>query len=324
MEVLDNMPKSKQQTIEFRSYDLPEYFPVLLLSGEQWRISDIPSGTLHFHNCLEIGLCETDSGTMEFMGEKRSFHAGDVTIVANNISHTTYSDPGCASKWSYIFVDIQSLLEPLFPLSALEHSAELNKMIHNYYGILPRSEYPDIYNLVTAAICELRRKGSNYEFSVRGLLMALIVKLFPIYKEYELTASEHPHENALVIAPAIDYIQEHYMEDFVMEDLAAMCSLSPTHFRRLFTAIVGDGPLRYLNHIRVQKASVLLRTTEMPILNISDEVGFHSLSSFNRHFLEDFGEAPRDWRKKVVATQSRSIMKFAGWMVPPSVRQGAR
>ena len=49
-------------------------------------------------------------------------------------------------------------------------AAELNKMLHNYYGILPRSEYPDIYNLVTAAICELQRKGSNFEFSVRGLL----------------------------------------------------------------------------------------------------------------------------------------------------------
>lgn len=317
------MSKNRRATVEFRSYDLPEYFPVLLLSGEQWRISDIPSESLHFHNCLEIGLCETDSGTMEFMDSKERFHAGDITIVANNISHTTYSDPGRSSKWSYIFVDVQALLEPLFPLSALEHSEELIRMLHDFYGILPRAEYPDIYNLVAAAICELRNKESNYEFSVRGLVMSMLVKLLPVYKKQTLLASEHPHENALVIAPAIDYIQEHYMQDFTMEDLALLCNLSPTHFRRLFTSIVGDGPLKYLNHIRVQKASVLLRTTEMPILNISDEVGFHSLSSFNRHFLEDFGEAPRDWRKKVVATQNRNVMKFAGWMVPPKERERA-
>ena len=49
------MPRHKKPYIEFRDYNLPARFPVLLLSGEEWRISDIPSPRLHIHNCLRSG-----------------------------------------------------------------------------------------------------------------------------------------------------------------------------------------------------------------------------------------------------------------------------
>ena len=48
------MPRHKKPYIEFRDYNLPARFPVLLLSGEEWRISDIPSPRLHIHNCLGL------------------------------------------------------------------------------------------------------------------------------------------------------------------------------------------------------------------------------------------------------------------------------
>ena len=81
------MAKSKRAVTEYRSYYLPTHFPVLLLSGDYWKISDIPSGSLHFHNCLEIGICHSDSGTLEINGEKQTFHAGDVTVLPRNVSH---------------------------------------------------------------------------------------------------------------------------------------------------------------------------------------------------------------------------------------------
>ncbi len=72
MEVID-MPKTKNDIAEYRSYYLPSDFPVLLLSGEHWKISNVPSKHLHFHNCLEIGVCHSESGYMEFNGKERLF-----------------------------------------------------------------------------------------------------------------------------------------------------------------------------------------------------------------------------------------------------------
>ena len=50
------MSKPKNIVTEYRNYYLPVDFPFLLLTGEHWKISDIPSSRLHFHNCLEIGV----------------------------------------------------------------------------------------------------------------------------------------------------------------------------------------------------------------------------------------------------------------------------
>ena len=96
------MARQKSGVAEYRNYYLPYDFPVLLLSGEHWKISSVPSKNLHFHNCLEIGVCHSDSGYMEFIGKKDPllFREGDVTCIPRNIPHTTYSSPGTESHWS--------------------------------------------------------------------------------------------------------------------------------------------------------------------------------------------------------------------------------
>lgn len=313
------MSRVPKTIIEYRNYVLPEYFPILLLSGEQWRISDIPSERLHFHNCLEIGICESDSGTMQLADKTYPFQAGDITFIAKNISHTTYSSPGVSSKWSYLFIDVETLLRPLFPLQILDQRDNLIHLLHHCNFILPGQEYPVLFFLIKEIIYEIQKKDPDYSFSVRGLFISLILNLLPIYKKFEAHTPSSPPEKTLIIAPAINYIHAHYMDEFTIEYLAGICCLSLTHFRRLFTSIIGEGPLKYMNHLRIQKASELLRTTEMPILNISEEVGFHSLSSFNRHFFSDTSETPTQWRRKSIAALHPSIRKFAGWMVPPTM-----
>lgn len=110
------MPKTKNDIAEYRSYYLPSDFPVLLLSGEHWKISNIPSKHLHFHNCLEIGLCHSESGYMEFNGKERLFFKeGDITCIPRNIPHTTYSSPDTQSRWSYLFLNTQELFKNMAP-----------------------------------------------------------------------------------------------------------------------------------------------------------------------------------------------------------------
>lgn len=313
------MAKHKKTIIEYRNYNLPTFFPVLLLSGEEWRISDIPSGRLHFHNCMEIGLCESDSGTMEFMSTSEQFCEGDITIVGSDVSHTTYSTPGTSSKWSYLFIDFEELLAPYFPISLFTDQDSLHQFVHSYYAILPKGNHPDLYLLVTQIIHELKYKEDNYQFSVRGLILSLLIKLLNLSQSStrRKLSSLEESSNTLAIAPALDYIRINYAQDFAMDDLSLLCDMSPTHFRRTFTNIMGEGPLSYLTHIRISKASVLLRTTEMPVLDISEEVGFHSVSSFNRHFADIMGIPPLKWRKQMSYIHDQSVLKYTGWMVPP-------
>ncbi len=313
------MSRPKRQTIEYRNYLLPAYFPVILLRGDEWHISDVPSGALHFHNCLEIGLCESDSGTMEFSGVSCPFSAGDVTIVGSDIPHTTYSSPGASSKWSYIFVNVEELFYPYFPLEAVSNLEILQKLLRSCSAIFPGKAYPEIYTLVTSVMNEMERKEMNFAFSVRGLLLSLMMKLISLYSnaEKEGQGNIQLHENSLAISPALQYIRKNYMSDFPIENLAPLCHMSPTHFRRTFHAIMGYGALEYLNRTRIARATVLLRTTEQPVLAISEEVGYRSVSSFNRQFLDIEGVTPLQYRKQMSFIRNRSILKCTGWMTPP-------
>ena len=307
------MARPKKSIIEYRDYNLPSHFPVLLLTGEHWRISDIPSGRLHIHNCLEIGFCESDSGTMEFEDTAYPFHAGDVTVVSCDIPHTTYSTTGSTSKWSYLFVNLADLLYPLFLGADIQNIDLLSFSEHHLSLIMSREEYPIIYSLIIRIIDEMKQKEDGYELSVRGLFLALATNLMRITSAIKSRGNDQP-KNALVIAPALNYVRYHYMDDFQMEYLAALCGLSPTHFRRLFSSVMHTSPLEHLNSIRIRKAADLLRMTEDSVVNISERVGFHSVSSFNRHFSEIMNTTPREWRHQMSILKDQSILKYNGWM----------
>lgn len=328
------MAKQKGIITEYRSYYLPMHFPVLLLSGDYWKISDVPSGRLHFHNCLEIGICHSESGTIEFLGEPLAFRAGDITVIPKNVPHTTYSTPGTESHWSYIYLDPRELFKNMLPATWKNYDFSINAgSPHAFSPILSGSEYPQVYQLVTAAIRELEEQRPSYQLSAKGLLLALYIELQRIEASEKTENSaagraaegscaerDEDRENALVIAPALDYIEENYSSQFTIEYLADLCHWSSTHFRRVFHDIMGTSPLDFVNNTRITKACQLLRSTEDSILNISETVGFHSISSFNRYFIKIMQMSPRDYRKQMQRSDRRmenqSIMEYAGWLYP--------
>lgn len=344
------MAKPKRTIIECRSYSLPPHFPLLLLSGDHWKISDIPSDRLHFHNCIELGLCRSDSGSLMVFDEPVPFHEGDVTMIPKNVPHTTYSTPGTESLWSYIFFDPQALFRNMLPMAW--KNFDLSRHAHRGMQVVfDRNQYPRIYQLLYAAIHELEEQRPSYQISVKGLLLSLYIEFFRVFASSAAAAGpkftppqsrtpsgnsiytgakppadkEHEKGNALTIAPALDYIELNYSQQFSMEYLADLCHWSPTHFRRVFRDIMHASPLDYVNHTRISNACNLLQSTEDSILDISEAVGFHSVSSFNRCFIRIMQMSPREYRKTTQSldngVDSQYIVGYSGWMQPETPKK---
>ncbi len=323
------MAKQKASPTEYRNYFLPMNFPVLLLAGDHWRISDVPSGRLHFHNCLEIGICHSDGGTMEFFGNPVHFQAGDVTVVPRNVPHTTYSDPGKESLWSYIYLSPRDLFRGLLPSSWQNYDLSVYSF-KGYKYILNREDYPNVHHLATQVARELQELRPSYQLSAKGLLLSLYIELYRIESMAEDGQDNGSHspkrdeerspERMLTIAPVLDYIEDNYMQQFTMEDLSQLCHLSSTHFRRVFHEIMGTSPLDYVNNTRIMKACGLLRSTEASVLDISEMVGFRSVSSFNRCFSRIMQMPPREYRRQMQQADSRTsnlpALEYAGWLFP--------
>ncbi|MCD8130268.1 MAG: AraC family transcriptional regulator [Lachnospiraceae bacterium] len=323
------MSKTKHIT-EYRIYGLDPRFPVLLLlDGKQWEISDVPSDRLHFHNCMEIGICRRGSGYMKFRGETLRFHEGDVTVIPENIPHTTYSDPGTSSYWSYLMFNPWGFFKGILPITNRDYNLT-TLPLESFRFILRQSDFPEVLRLALSSVRELTEKRVGYEVSAKGLLLALYMEIyraesdtalnFPpdLIKERKSTAPSH--DNRLVIAPALDYIAQNYMQQFTIEDLAGLCHMSDTHFRRVFREIMNTAPLDYLHNTRITRACILLGSTQESILDISETVGYHTLSSFNRHFQQIMNMTPRDYRREVMRQekplQDNAILEYSGWVEP--------
>lgn len=318
------MPRPKSVTAEYRNYYLPYEFPVLLISGDYWKISSVKSPNLHFHNCLEIGICHSESGYMAFVGDSEplAFKQGDITCIPQNIPHTTWSDDGTESHWSYIFVDVEAFMKLFLPNVSVKNFDLSISAYKNYKYILDPSEYPDIYPLAMNVVRELEEKKPFYRVCAAGLLMSLIAKLCRIQSAGGelVTSSENPPENAMVLSAVLDYIDENYSKQIDIDYLAEVSHLSPTHFRRLFHSIMGTSPLDFINTRRIDKACELLTRTEDSIVDISEAVGFKSLSSFNRHFSEQKKTTPRNYRHESLSQRESQnkveVKKYKGWLFP--------
>lgn len=314
------MPR-KKAVVEYRHYSLPIDFPVLLLSGERWKISDRKSEHLHFHHHLEIGVCHSDSGIMDIGDEAVPFKAGDVTCIPRYLPHTTYSSPGEASRWSYLFFSPEELFKSAFGDTSAGTPPAISNQKHTNW-ILSRDRYPLIYTLATAAVNEFEGRTAYFEQKAYGLLLALYVELVRLYAQEEEDAdgdeSRYNPKGAMALAPVLEYISSYYMTPITIDDLAELCHLSPTHFRRKFSETMGASPLDFINSTRIEEACKLLKSTEQSILSISEQVGFRSISSFNRCFSKLMGETPKAWRKQAmhpeVQSAKASILAFTGWV----------
>lgn len=100
------------------------------------------------------------------------------------------------------------------------------------------------------------------------------------------------------VAFVIDSMQRRMRERVNIRDFARSVNLSPSRFAHLFRQQTGSSPGQYLRDFRLDRARMLLETTDLSIKEVMAAVGFHDPSHFSRDFHEAHGACPRDWRKR--------------------------
>lgn len=85
--------------------------------------------------------------------------------------------------------------------------------------------------------------------------------------------------------------------DFDSSALERNLGLSKTQLFRKLKALTGYSAANYIRHIRLLKAAELLQSTELPIREVAERVGFNELSYFSNSFMAEFKSSPTEWRK---------------------------
>jgi AraC-like DNA-binding protein len=92
------------------------------------------------------------------------------------------------------------------------------------------------------------------------------------------------------------YVNNHYWDHLTLKEMAELFQLSVPYLSHTFKEYAGQSFLKYLHEIRIHRASSLLVSSDMPIVDISAEVGFESFRTFSRVFKEIKKITPSDYR----------------------------
>jgi AraC-like DNA-binding protein len=93
------------------------------------------------------------------------------------------------------------------------------------------------------------------------------------------------------------WIDAHSRQAIELEDAAAQAGVSPFHFLRLFSGVLGVTPHQYLVRSRLRHAARLLADDDKAVTDIAYDVGFGDLSNFTRTFHRAAGISPLKFRQ---------------------------
>jgi ligand-binding sensor protein/AraC-like DNA-binding protein len=99
------------------------------------------------------------------------------------------------------------------------------------------------------------------------------------------------------VGPAITYIKNNLNKNISLDTAASLCSLSVSHFSKVFKKEVGKNFKEYLNGKRIEKAKYLLKSTNNTIYNIGYSLGIEDTSYFTKMFKKYVKVTPKKYRE---------------------------
>jgi len=253
-------------------------------------------GIWHFHPEHELVLNIKSNGTRIVGDSVELFDQYDMVLVAANIPHS----------WNYYkhdrtLPDKHGIMVH-FRQSAIGDALLGQHEMHRVKDLLAMADRgigfsdEDAKKVEKHLVQMISNKGIDKMidfFNVLRIMCLSEKKVLLCSENYKQSYDERGNKR---MADVYTYIRENYFKPISLEKISKVVNMSPFTFSRFFKRNCGAGFVEYLNRVRTNKASYLLRETEYQIHDIAVECGFESISNFNKVFRKTEGVSPRDYR----------------------------
>jgi len=253
-------------------------------------------GDWHFHKEFELIYFLKGQG-MRIVGDHISnFQKGELVLVGQWLPHLWRNDKENSEtgKTDFIVIKFTKMFGnvDLFSMPELLHIKALLNEANQ--GILfskktRKSVHDDLLKLTTA------------ESSEKLILLLRILRTLVKSKNYQTLSGPNfaipkdvAGENRL--QKVINFISTNFSQNISLEDISKIAVMTPPAFCRFFKTRTRKTFSSFLNEVRISKACLLLINGESPIKRICYDVGFSSLTNFNRTFKSFKGISPSTYR----------------------------
>ncbi len=93
-----------------------------------------------------------------------------------------------------------------------------------------------------------------------------------------------------------DVIENNKLNNLSVQELAFLCNMSISTFKRTFEKNYKTSPIRWFQEKRLERSAFLLSNKKIRPIDLYDEIGYESLSSFTQAFKEKFGTTPKQFQ----------------------------
>ena len=283
------------------AYDNPNIPTVLDNFCKTYTLKNYDVDYLHFHKHIEVGVCLRGNGICYVNNTEYPFVPGDVQIIFPFQNHFAKNSTKKECLWNWITIDYVKLFETVGFLD-IENIQKIIKKEMAICGIIDRTKYPEVCNLIkklTNTTLPTYTKHSYLSELQASIFLSLIMELWRISINLPKLSFPSINSSLMAISPALDIIKTSIKNGSTprITELCHQCGMSPTNFRRVFTKELGVTPHEYIDVCRIHKAKNLLASSELSMTEISNNIGYGNISSFNRVFFKQTGMTPSQFRK---------------------------
>lgn len=252
----------------------------------------------HFHPEIEILYVVKSSGTSYIGDCIKSFNAGDITIIGENVPHWW------KSNIKYINGTINDGIKALI--------IQFNREIFGS-DFLNTPEMNPIKELL-----EKSKRGIRFIGNSRSALGKQMLKIFRVKGIHRITqlillldmmanSSEYSYQSSLGYSKLLnsydfyrfnkihEYLVTNLAQPISLEDISSIVNMSPTALCRYFKKHTNKTLFAFLNEIRIGHACKLMIEENVAISNASYESGYNNLSHFNYQFKRIMKVTPTEY-----------------------------
>lgn len=257
---------------------------------------DFPAVLLHWQDTMEIIYVKKGRGMAQVDLSAFEVQAGHIIFVPPGRLHGLKQIPGEYMEYENIIFDMTFLGSDIMDRCSRKYLQPLkeNRLNFPLYITTKNSRYQEIAACLDDADNLCCSRCAGFELGVKGNIMKLLSVLFQL-EETKLILSGIPQDTGK-LKSILDFIEKNYRQPIKIEDAAAHCGYSSSHFMRWFKQAAGTSFIQHLNDFRLEAASRELKHSDKTVLEIAENSGFDNLSNFNRLFKNHFGITPRQMR----------------------------
>ncbi len=261
----------------------------------------VDQGETHLHEHLYHEIVFVENGTADHVSAEgvRKLRVGDLLVIKPRIWHG-YRNPVHFGIVNCLF-DRRILIHQQVFLSLLEGAFALFQKPPPRPRATPPtflhaapSYREQLVSHLNAMIRERHEKQAHWE----GALVSHLLNLIVIISRLDLPAEPQPlTDKARDFANEVMiHLETHFREKITLPALSTHFHVSPSYLSRLFTKRMGMSIIDYTNHLRIEAACHLLRSTDWPVTRIATEVGYDEVAYFFRRFRREIGKSPQHYR----------------------------